>query len=241
MPTYKANSIFWTSRENAPGQSILLTGAFTDASKNARIASIPPGTADWQSLVQASTTVVATTQQGTTALSFFVPASFPAGVYGFQIEDPGAPPVLGLANLPALNWAIGLPSAIGPETALQHPIYDCGVEQGGTLRLFGKNFLAADQVVLQSSNGAATVLTPSKADTNAITVTIPGSLAPGTYSIWVGTSPWSSTSSHAAQMTVYAPTPMHVENVSCGGLVGDGLTDNNPALIVLRLQPALRT
>ena len=229
-PTYTANTIFWTSRENAPGQSILLTGAFTDASKNARIAFIPPGTADWQSLVRASTTVVATTQQGTTALSFFVPASFPAGVYGFQIEDPGAPPVLGLANLPALNWAIGLPSATGPETALQHPIYDCGVEQGGTLRLFGKNFLAADQVVLQSSNGAATVLTPSKADTNAITVTIPGSLAPGTYSIWVGTSPWSSTSSPAAQMTVYAPTPMHVENVSCGGLVGDGLTDNTGRL-----------
>ena len=34
MPLYTANTIFWTSRENAPGQSILLTGAFTDATKS---------------------------------------------------------------------------------------------------------------------------------------------------------------------------------------------------------------
>ena len=54
MPVYASNTIFWTSRENAPGQSILLTGAFTDATKTARIAVIPPGTMDWQHFVHAS-------------------------------------------------------------------------------------------------------------------------------------------------------------------------------------------
>jgi hypothetical protein len=98
MPIYTSNAVFWTSRENAPGQSILLTGAFTDASKTARLALIPPGTIDWQTLVRESTTVIPTTQQGTTGLSFIVPSSFPAGVYGFEIDDPTAPPVLGLAN-----------------------------------------------------------------------------------------------------------------------------------------------
>jgi hypothetical protein len=49
-------------------------------------------------------------QQGTTGLSFIVPSSFPTGVYGFQIKDPAAPPVLALANVPSLNWAIGVPS-----------------------------------------------------------------------------------------------------------------------------------
>ena len=153
MPIYKSNVIFWTSRENAPGQSILLTGAFTDATKTARLALIPPGTIDWQTVVRGSTTILSTTQQGTTGLSFIVPMSLPAGVYGFEIDDPSAPPVLGLANVPTLNWAIGVPSATDSPSALQHQVYDCGVEQGGTLRLFGKNFVPTNQVVLQSSTG----------------------------------------------------------------------------------------
>src|SRR5580692_1973859 len=51
-PIYTSNTVFWTSRETAPGQSILLAGAFTDATKTARVAFIPPGTTDWQSLVR---------------------------------------------------------------------------------------------------------------------------------------------------------------------------------------------
>jgi hypothetical protein len=58
--------------------------------------------------VKSSKTVISTTQQTTTGLSFIVPQSFPAGVYGFQIEDPSTNPVLALANVPALNWAIGV-------------------------------------------------------------------------------------------------------------------------------------
>jgi hypothetical protein len=33
VPVYTSNSVFWTSRENAPGQSILLAGAFTDTTR----------------------------------------------------------------------------------------------------------------------------------------------------------------------------------------------------------------
>jgi hypothetical protein len=229
-PVYTTNAVFWTSRENAPGQSILLAGAFTDATKRARLAFIPPGTSDWQTLVRASSTVIPTIQQGTTGLSFIVPPSFSAGVYGFEIEDPSAPPVLGLANGPSLNWAIGLPSVTGTATALQHQVYDCGVEPGGILRLFGKNFVPSHQVVLQSSAGVAYSLKPSKLDTNSITVAVPGSLPPGKYNLWVGGSPWSATSSPAAQITVYRPAPLRVQNVSCSGLVGDGATDNTRRL-----------
>jgi hypothetical protein len=176
----------WTSRENAPGQSILLSGAFTDAPKTARLALIPPGTADWQSLVRGSTTVIPTTQQGTTGLSSIVPVGFPAGVYGYQIEEPtlgpngekliAAPPILGLANAPLLNWAIGVPSVTDPSAALQHHVYDCGAETGGILRLFERNFVASNKVILQSSSGVAYSLAPSKIDSNSITVPIPGSI-----------------------------------------------------------------
>ena len=164
-PIYTSNAVFWTSRETAPGQSILLAGAFTDATKTARVAFIPPGTTDWQALVRGSTVVISPTQQSTTGLSFIVPAGFPAGIYGYEIEDPSAPAILGLANVPSLNWAIGVPSVTGPGTALQHQVYDCGAEPGGILRLFGKNFVASNQVILQSSSGAAYVPQASRNST----------------------------------------------------------------------------
>jgi hypothetical protein len=240
LPIYTTNAVFWTSRENAPGQSILLAGAFTDAEKTARIAFIPSGTIDWQSLVRGSTTVTSTTQLGTTGLSFIVPLGFPAGVYGYQIEEPtlgpngeklkAAPPILGLANVPLVNWAIGVPSVTNPSAALQHHVYDCGAEPGGILRLFGKNFVASNRVILQSSNGVAYALTPSQIDSNSVTVPIPESLAPGVYNLWVGSSPWSQTSSPGAQITIYSPPALHVQNVGCSNLVGDGVTDNTKAL-----------
>jgi hypothetical protein len=229
-PIYTANAVFWTSRENAPGQSILLAGAFTDAAKTARVAFIPPGTSDWQSLVRGSKTVISTMQQGTTGLSFIVPAGFPKGIYGYEIEDPSAPAVLGLANVPSLNWAIGVPSETAPSTALQHQVYDCGVEPGGILRLFGKNFVASHQVVLQSSSGVAYSLTPSKLDSNSASVTVPAGLAPGKYNVWVGSSPWSVTSSPAAQITIYSPPSLIDQNIVCSNLVGDGVTDNTKRL-----------
>lgn len=188
-PIYASNAVFWTSRETAPGQSVLLTGAFTDAVKSVRLALIPPGTIDWQTLVSGSATVVSPTQQGTTGLSFIVPSSFAAGVYGFQIEDPSAAPVLGLANVPSLNWAIGVPSTTDPSQALQHQVYDCGVEPGGVLRLFGKNFIPSNQVVLQASSGVAYSLAPSKLDSNSVAAPVPSTLAPGTYTVWIGAAP----------------------------------------------------
>ena len=229
-PVYTANAVFWTSRETEPGQSVLLAGAFTDAAKTARLAYIPPGTTAWQTLVRGSTTVISTIQQGTTGLSFIVPVAFPAGVYGYEIDDPSAPPVLGLANVPSLNWGIGVPSVTDPSTALQHRVYDCGVEPGGILRLFGKNFVSSNKVILQSSNGVVYSLAPSKLDSNSIAAPVPGSLAPGAYNVWVGGSPWDVTSSPAAQITVYRPPSLIVRNVACSNLVGDGVTDNTKRL-----------
>jgi hypothetical protein len=230
-PTYSSNSIFWISREVSPGQSVLMTGAFTDATKTARVAFIPPGTNDWQSLVQNAGKVVPTIQQGTTGLSFIVPSDYPAGIFGFEIQDPSindpsAAPLLELANVPSINWVIGVPSVTDPNTALQHRVYDCGAEPGETLRIFGKNFVPNSQVVIQSSKLAVYALTPSKLDSNSIAVTIPGALSPGTYNIWVGGAPWSVTSSPASQITIFPPPSLTVRNATCSNLIGDGTTDN---------------
>lgn len=229
-PVYNSNAIFWLSRETKPGQSVLMTGAFTDAAKNIRVALIPPGAMNWQALVESSGTVVPATEQSTTGLSFVVPPNFPSGVYGFEIEDPTASPVLALANLPSMAWAVGVPSTQSPEVALQHQVTDCSVEQGGTLRIFGKNFDASNHVLLQAQGGAVYELMPSKSDTNSIAVEIPSALAPGVYNLWIGGSPWSWTSSSASQITIYAPLTYSVTRVTCPALVGDGQKDNTGAL-----------
>jgi Right handed beta helix region len=228
-PIYARNAVFWISRETAPGQSVLLSGAFTDASKIARIAFIPSGTTDWHSLVLKSATIVPTIQQSSTGLSFIIPSGFPAGVYGFAIQDASAPTILGLVNVPSLSWAIGVPSVTDAARALEHEVYDCGVEPGGNLRLFGKNFVPSDRIVVQSSSGIAYELAPSELDSNSITASVP-SLVPGIYNVWVGNLPWSATSSPAGQITVYAPSPLAVRDFACSDLVGDGATDNTKRL-----------
>jgi hypothetical protein len=229
-PTYSENTIFWTSRETAPGQSVLLAGAFTEAPKSIKLTPIPPGTTNWQSLVESSTTIVPAIQQGTTGLSFIIPDDFPAGVYGFEINDASTSPTLGLANVPALTWVIGVPSVITPATALQHEVYDCGAEPGGTLRIFGKNFTPIDQVIIQSLNGGVYSLTPTTVDSNSLEVTIPAGFTPATYNLWVGDLSHGSTSSNASQITVYSPPTLTLAYATCPALIGNGTTDNTANL-----------
>jgi len=229
-PTYTSNAIFWISREATPGDSVLMTGAFTESIKTAKVALIPTGTSDWQTLVHETGVVVPTTQQGTTGLFFEVPPEFRAGVYGFEIDDPNAPPIFSLANDPSINWAVGVPSQTDPTSALQSSVHNCGVEPGEFLRLFGKNFSLPSQVVLESSIGSIKSISPSALDSDSIVVKIPGALTPGEYYVWVGSAPWSATSSLAVPITVVPLQSPGISHTRCASLIGDGQTDNTALL-----------
>ncbi|HEY4049907.1 MAG TPA: hypothetical protein VGM27_23845 [Acidobacteriaceae bacterium] len=239
-PAYTTNTIFWTSRETGPGQSVLLTGAFTPAAKTVRVALIPPGTSNWQAAVASSGTTVMATQQGTpqgglappaetTWLSFTIPSNFASGIYGFEIIDPTAPPLFGLANVPAMNWVVGIPSQPDPAMALQHQVHDCGAEPGETLRIFGKNFVPSNQVMLQSPTGHSYPLAISKIDSNSIAAAVPSTLPVGSYSLLVGNSPWDASSSAKSQLTIYAAPSYKITSVNCP-LIGGGTTDNLTSL-----------
>jgi hypothetical protein len=104
------------------------------------------------------------------------------------------------------------------------------VEPGGTLRIFGKNFATSDQIIFQAPTGVAYAFKPSTLDANSTTLVVPDTLAPGTYNVWVGSSPWDATSSAAAQITVNAPVALSARNVACSTLVGDGVTDDTKQL-----------
>lgn len=228
-PTYTSNTIFWTSDETVPGQSVLITGAFTASPKTVRLAFIPPASSDWQALVQASNIVVPVRQQSSSAIYFTVPGTMPAGIYGFEIDDPTAPPVLGLANSPSIDWAIGGPNTVSQSMALQHRIYDCGVEAGGVLHIFGKNYLPTDQVSLIDSNGVATPLEVTEQEASTISVAIPPTLQPGQYTVLLGEGSAPATSTQVP-ISVYPAFTSQVTEVDCGGLTGDDHTDNSPAL-----------
>lgn len=228
-PTYLTNTIFWTSIETAPGQSVLLTGAFTSSPKTVRIAAIPPGTDDWQSLVRDSLTVVKAQQQSSSALYFTIPQSLPPGIYGFEIIDPTAPAIMGLANVPSIEWLIGVPTDTKVQQALQHSIHDCGAEPGETLRIFGNNFTPSMQITLISSEGAPTQLTPVAEDSDSISVVIPSTMQPGPYSVQVGNAGSSDLNAIKPIYLFHAPAYSVVRS-SCNSLVGDGKTDDTSRL-----------
>ena len=48
--------------------------------------------------------------------------------------------------------------------------------------------------------------------------------------MWVGTTPWSSTSSAASVIAILAKPHVSITNVVCTGLIGDGITDNATSL-----------
>lgn len=230
-PTYTSNTMFWTSRENGPGQSILMSGAFTTSSKKARMVQLTAGTTDWQSAVRSSTTLVDVTQMQSTGIAFKVPASFKAGVYAYRIEDSsGATPLEGIVNAPAMSWAQGVAGNIDYVETIRHKVYQCGAEVGQNLRIFGKNFTTNTGVFIQSPSNVSLSLTVMKQDENSLVVAVPNTIAAGSYKLWLGTSTADAISSPPYAVTFYPAQSPNIQNVTCSGLNGNGSFDNKNAL-----------
>lgn len=224
------NSVYWTSQENMPGRSILLQGAFTATPKTARVALIPPGTDDWQSVISTNSRTASVTQITSASIALSVPADMEAGVYGYQLEDSGAQPISGLVNVPAIDWMIGTPASPTAATALQGHVLDCAATAGGELRVFGRNFKSDSQLVIESGAGVVYPLEPVRSDSTSMVAKVPLSVPPGTYYAWIGNSPWDATSSTSSIIHIAAPKAVVVDTFECRGLVADGVTDNAPSL-----------
>src|SRR5437868_1215039 len=165
-PTYSKNAIFWTSRQNKPGQSVLMSGAFTGNKKTVRLAALKAGDLEWQTAVRASTTTVAATNMSSTGIAFTIPANWTYGTYAYRIEDANSsvPALEGLVNQPEIQWMVGTPSSEDVMEAPAHQMYDCGAELGGKLRIFGKNIRSSGEAYLQSSDNYLYPLSVDKSD-----------------------------------------------------------------------------
>lgn len=230
-PTYTTNTAFWTTRENGPGQSILMSGAFTTSAKKARMVPLAAGVKDWQSAVRASSTLVDVTQLQSTGIAFKVPTNFAKGVYAYRIEDTsGAAPLEGVVNAPDISWAQGVPAATSYLETIRHHVYACGAEVGQTLRIFGKNFTANTGVYIQSASKVTTALSILKQDESAISVAVPSNLSAGVYKIWLGGPTADALSSAPYNITFSAAQAPSLQNQTCAGMNGNGSTDNKNTL-----------
>jgi len=188
-PTYSnaQQTVFWVSSNTLPGQTILVKGAFTNVLKTVRLLSAAGvASSSVSTALAASAITVPATSQGTTALSFTLPINFPAGPFAFRIEDTQNTTAPFFGNLPTIYWAQGVPQANSALTAPLHPVIAGGVEAGQTLRIFGRDFPTNAYVILTSSIGYATQFAVTAQNPYALSVNIPGTFTPGSYSLTVG-------------------------------------------------------
>ncbi|MBO4120674.1 hypothetical protein J5T34_07975 [Cupriavidus gilardii] len=230
-PVYTKNAIFWTSRQNRPGQSVLMSGAFTANRKTVRLAPLTSGISDWRSAVRSSAITVPAVNMSSTGLTFTIPANLKYGPYAYRIEDQdrAVPPLEGIVNRPEIQWILGTPDSDSSLQAPAHELVNCGAEAGGKLRVFGKNINGSKEAYLQSADNRLYPLTVEHADDTAMVANVPADLAPGSYHVWIGSAQKDLTASLPVPIRIQ-PAPKPPAVVSCPGLVGDGATDNASAL-----------
>ncbi|MGY8524580.1 glycosyl hydrolase family 28-related protein [Paracidovorax citrulli] len=230
-PVYNSNVVFWTSRENRPGQSVLMSGAFAHGRKTVRIVPLSAGTTDWRTAVQQSTVTAVTIPLSSTGLTFTIPSQLPYGPYAWRIEDhdPSVPPIEGIINRPEPQWIVGTPATDAPLEAPAHQLVNCGAEAGGKLRVFGRNLNGTKLAYLQSGDNMQYPLQVEQSDDTALVAGVPADLPPGPYHLWVGSRDKDATASLPVPVRIL-PAPPAPAVVACTGLNGDGATDNSAAL-----------
>lgn len=230
-PVYTSNAVFWASRQNKPGHSVLLTGAFTSNPKTVRIAWLAPGVSDWRAAVRGSETTATVTRLSSTGLAFTIPANLKPGVYAYRIEerDNSVPALEGLVNRPEIQWIVGTPGTDAPLEAPAHQLHNCGAEAGGKLRLFGKNLDGATEIHLQAADNRLITLPAERSDDTALIAGIPADLPPGPYHVWLGPARRDASAALPVPIRIH-PAPAAPVAVNCPGLSGDGSTDNSAAL-----------
>jgi hypothetical protein len=232
-PDYASNTIFWQSRETHPGDSVLMSGAFTNAAKTVRLVAVPDGLKDRKTLLKlllASSITVPATNMSSTRIAFKIPTSMSAGVYAYQIQDPTANTLIGLVNQPEITWAQGVAPSTSVEDSLTYHVVPCGAEAGGVLRVFGKNFVPGLRSFLQDSRGLTSPVPVSQQDENSISLKIPAELPAGDYDVWLGTHADDVASSKHYKIKIHPWPWVLIQQQSCEGLVGDGKADNTAAL-----------
>jgi hypothetical protein len=227
-PAYESQreAAFWISGPTAPGESVLITGAFNNLPKSVRLAPVKAGAAHWRAELGKSSVSVPGSLLGSTGLVFTLPKTFPAGPFAFKVEDRSTPGLTEQGNVPDVFWTNGLPRDLAAPAG---QVQVDGVERGGSLRIFGRCFSTRDKALLMDDHGKRTTLSAVAATPYALTFSVSSTLQPGKYVLRVGegNTP-DGTSSRPTTISIQQASSISVRTIdlaSCG-VKGDGATDN---------------
>ncbi|MGA8597495.1 MAG: glycosyl hydrolase family 28-related protein, partial [Bryobacteraceae bacterium] len=234
LPVYQENEqkIVWISGPAKPGDSVIVTGAFTSSPKTVTIASLLfSGRDDWRTMTDKSAETVKADTVGPESISFTLPDTLPEGPYGFRISDAGGIKLYGRINRPEIYWTMGLPSS----SLLASPdarIARAAVAKGGVLRIFGRNLGQTVKVLLTANNRQVSLPVVSHDDWS-VAVSVPLALADGSYKLSVrAASDSANTESDPSGLKVYTfqSAKSNVVDVSSCGARGDGKSDDAQAI-----------
>lgn len=142
----------------------------------------------------------------------------PVGMYAVRLTGKSGPTAPVLLNRTEVWWWMGAPGD--------------AAEPGGTLRVFGKNLGPATKAWL-ASGAQAVALTPVSCAKYAATFTVPATVAPGAYKLWVHNG-FGGAHGFAAPLDVNIraakPWPTTTFNVRDFGAKGDGVADDTAAI-----------
>lgn len=234
VPSYTAadEKIVWISGPAAPGDSVVVTGAFSTEAKTIELASINRVKGNWQAAVDNASSKVQPVSLGPESLVFELPGNFSSGVTGFRISNNSGVKLYGRVNLPEIYWAMGVPSP-ARQSDPSEEVMSSAAAKGDLLRVFGRNFGANPELVLRAADGKEYVVANSFHSEWAISAVIPPALSEGAYTAMVRNEPGNANTGSApvpVQIVAYRPAAASVLNAQSCGVRGDGIHDDSEAI-----------
>jgi len=225
--------VFWVSEPAEPGDVVLLYGGDLASAREVTVWRLPDPEPGGPPAPQAPARLPAVTQAvrvpsiqpSSVSLKFVLPASLAPGVLAV---DAGAGPRL--IGVPRVDWV--------QPTRLLPGLGENEAAPGGAIQIIGRNFRGDGsgqtrvRVALRGIDGRVTTLPMVSAVKYSLVASLPGSLPPGEYTVWVhngfgGAPGWGG--GLTLRVRPQAGWPERVFNVREFGARGDNVTDDSQA------------
>jgi hypothetical protein len=234
VPSYSPadEKIVWTSGPARPGDSVVVTGAFSPEPKTIQLASLNHVTGNWQAAVDKAASTTKPVSQGPESIVFQLPDNLPAGATGFRISNSAGIELYGRANLPEIYWLMGVPSA-AHQSDPGEEIAASIAAKGDLIRVFGRNFGPNPELVLRAANGNEYVVASSFRSEWTVSASVPAMLSDGRYTVMVRSEPGNANTGSApvpVQIVTRRVLRVHTLDARSCGARGDGVHDDSTAI-----------
>jgi hypothetical protein len=234
VPAYTAadEKIVWTSGPAEPGDSVVVTGAFSREPKTIELASLSHVKGNWEAAVDRTASTAKPVSQGPESIVFQLPNTLPAGATGFRISNSAGVKLYGRVNVPEIYWLMGIPSAAHQNDPGEEVITSAAAK-GDLIRVFGCNFGPNPELVLRAANGKEYVVASSFRSKWAVSAVVPAALSDGRYTATIRSEPGNANTGSApvpVQIVTHREQQVHNLDAKSCGMRGDGVHDDSAAI-----------